>query len=1466
MPGADYSQPLAQASGGAATDWGSVEGAGEVSLKAEAQLSRGFNLDLGVMGMASIDAALSKFLTAEVTGEAHAAASLRAQVQVPMNLFKEIGLAVRLEAIAELAAGVQASLGISVGDFVALVEQSPGMQGLPAALFRVFLEEVTLSVGVYAKAALSAQAFTHLVLTGTAIGDPVRGTRPGFNVVASMGAGLKAGAGFRVFARFGIDDFRRLFGRSVDLLVDDAVAAARPLVQGDANAETRRLLEAARAPVKIGLRLAYDLGEVLAKSAPARDAAGGQAVALRAGQVILEESQRFLLESFGELAVRQLRDFLATRRSSPQWNAAAAQRQALADVVRGRPVRPFDGSAVSQAFWAALVARSIDVATALSGADDPTFVRGASLAWAASTLVTAASARVVDVQARASVIGVAPLQQQASFTGALASQPPPVVDASIRSRLTAIGQTRNGALRFEDLAAFLGDAALLDLLRGSVPGVDDYLAPFAAGLGAGASAAAKILLQNAGALAMGGAMDNRQTLMVLTGALRTLYADQIESRLLPPLRQHLAVRADALLVFDEVLVPSLRFAVDTVFDQALRWNVDATPADQLTEALSGVVMRVLGRSLVASTDVLLAAAQAEMGHILNETADEIDRPGGLTQALLAQLPAGTAAEDVADLVAEGLRVAADVFGPLSDTRRATIRRLLYQIIDMLPPDADQAFLAELARGDFMPRTEPMQELAGELATVAIERFLLFVERFLLRLAEKLLEELIEFFQNAAEAVAAWANDVIAGLQVLAETLAQLVADIAKLIDEVAVLLADAGERVIESLEALRSGAGRTAFKNGLFDATIGAALDELDANAIAAGLMAVVGRSRVESCLRSAFKGALDNEIVDWVLDAIGDAASTLDDLVDDVRALNPDLALAPQLATLVLDRIEETVVSIFGGDAVDVPLRFTVTWQEYDLFAQRWRTKSQTIDLGHVRVGLDPLLDVVRAVADGFGALQDAIDAAATAFAAGFEKERQLGDKQTEQAVVEQEQATLSAHADEARTVGRAVSILAPTPAQVIDRPSRIVIDLAGALPSMLASGADVPQRVFVQLNDENVPLDSFTIEQSGRATLRDVLIGFDPGALGPGGLTGMPPLHGAGSPAGLGFARGLSLGLDAANRRRGSGAAGTPPSVRLRGRSPQRSFAPQTMRIVGSSGQAQSVRRFGVDVTGRRGTGDTIPGVGMYAGSGRAGGVVRDAGFADRSDRGRNIGNPTDRAIFVDGGFGRGLGKGLPPSIDPGPPIEGVGLRLTKTLLPGDLVAGINTLMVALVAPSGEPLRNCVTFFAQPASSAAPAPAPPDTRRPGRDGKVKPMPARRIHDPGLLEAVEPGRAALPKGKLDAAALTPKPSRGTLPLKPKSVRTKAAADLATAIKSKKVDPLRRAKAASPLVAAQAPRAVPKIYAPPTLKIAPRPATKARAPIGVATGPGSVFTAPAPESLAPAPPQPPRPPRPRSAS
>jgi hypothetical protein len=254
MAALDRDRNLFSAAASSATKWSDVEASANIGFRGNISAQRGIDIDLGLMGIANLDASVSRFLAADRSGSATAQASVRGQIQLPLNLFKEVGVAVRLQAIAELAAGIRLGLGLSLGDFLDIAGRDQRMQGLPLRLLTVLLEEAEIGASLYAKAALSAQAYANFVIVGSAIGDPQQQISPGFTISAGAGAGLKAGAGYQIAASFGIRSFSRLVARSADALVDGTLLAIVDKLP-DAQKSLRQAVWSARVPLKLAIRL-----------------------------------------------------------------------------------------------------------------------------------------------------------------------------------------------------------------------------------------------------------------------------------------------------------------------------------------------------------------------------------------------------------------------------------------------------------------------------------------------------------------------------------------------------------------------------------------------------------------------------------------------------------------------------------------------------------------------------------------------------------------------------------------------------------------------------------------------------------------------------------------------------------------------------------------------------------------------------------------------------------------------------------------------------------------------------------------------------------------------------------------------------------------------------------------------------------------------------------------------------------
>ena len=451
MPTVDGSRNLLTAGAGyVAEDWASAGAEISIDMVAAANLSRGIDIGLGVEALARLDGTIRQYLAADLNGRAHAAARVRAQIQVPLDLFDDVGIAVRLQAVAEAAAGVQLAIGLSIGDFLALAGDDPRLRGVPIELLKVFLDEFTIQGGVMAKASASAMAYADLVATGSFI---KRGSRlPGFTIAAEAGVGLAAGAGFRVFAHLGVDDPRRLVRRTIDTAVDETLTSLAAILPH----EVRPIAREASAPLKIGLRCAFELGAALAENGGAFSAADGGRFALRLVQVGLEEMQRFVLERTIEFASNELARALSELSfDDAVWSAAPPQRQILDNRLRSLPEEPFEATDRNRTYWLGVVSDVTSLVTAIAGggpAVPPLVAEQVSLdlGWRAVLLMKSVE-RISVASARVSVIGASPVGTTATFDGDLPPAPS-LVAHHINATLTRSAGSR---VRQPEAIAFL---------------------------------------------------------------------------------------------------------------------------------------------------------------------------------------------------------------------------------------------------------------------------------------------------------------------------------------------------------------------------------------------------------------------------------------------------------------------------------------------------------------------------------------------------------------------------------------------------------------------------------------------------------------------------------------------------------------------------------------------------------------------------------------------------------------------------------------------------------------------------------------------------------------------------------------------------------------------------------------------------------------------------------------------------
>ncbi|TXL71458.1 hypothetical protein FHP25_29970 [Vineibacter terrae] len=1077
---ADLSQPLVSTAAGASNPWGSAAIQGNALATFKAELRHGVAFDLGLGAYVNLDAKFQKYVAAELTGQAMAEVRVTGQVQVPLNLFEEIGLAVRLKLAAEAAAGVSLRLGLSAGELLSLVQTDLRVQGLPLKLFMIFLDEATFGGGLYAKAAASAMAYVNLVVSGRALQGPTQNETPGFNFLFEMGAGLKAGAGFRFFVNAGIGSFESLVSRSVDAVVDEVVVQILQHLPASASAEAA-ITRAFAAPAKIALRNAYEIGVLLGSTTQPVpvSADGAKRLALRCCQVILEESQRYLLQRIASAAVLDLQRTLEQQLASltgVTWTTANDAVRALGQKMTQCPADPF--AAASLSYWTALVPLASQALDAVSPGT-PLPRKPVALLWAAMELLGICARRLTDPQARASftLAGLNPASAQQSFQGPTVSDPGAAIRREIR------GNTTTAPLRLEELIQYLVDQGI-QLAVTVLPDVAVYLKIFQGPVGATVADVAAVLLSQLGPMKTDsqGSPDVKASLGALAAGLSGFLVQTVRGQLAPIVQNLAADNPDLRLYFDEVLVPSLNLTTELVFDRVLAWDTQPVDKSAFTEALSSVLVMLFGRSLTVTADILMTTAQQQMQALLLDLADHVDDVGLVR--MLTPVMGGASAQEIAETMAEVLRVGADVFGPLPQETRAHIRNLLYELLEPLPLTGQAGFVDQLADNLFLPDPAGLDALSKELAGIAGQRFMQFVALLLVRIGQKVIEDLLQTLQAIQAQVQRWLADLEHLAQQILQRLADLARQIEQLAAQVAAAFADALDQLRDLIHTLSSGPGRNQLRTGLSAAVYDFIKPLLTDNLVYAALPGGV-KQVARNALKGAIDAALDNAVADRVWDAIGAVAAETDDLIDRFRDIEPGANLASEVADVLVDWFVDRILDRIGTTPT-IPIRFDVSWTmdvvEIDFSGVHVRTRrfEQEINLGAVRLDLGWLEPTLRDMIKGLQLFQGTVNQIATSLAHAFGLEQDLDQAQRDRDEAQDEQQHVNAQRADSQAHERSIHIETPGHATALDRDIPVSIALDGVPLSFLGLGDNEQQRVFVWLDGVPVDLDRFQVEST--------------------------------------------------------------------------------------------------------------------------------------------------------------------------------------------------------------------------------------------------------------------------------------------------------------------------------------------------------------------------------------------------
>jgi Lamin Tail Domain len=1046
---------------------GELGGGARLSFEGHFDLCHGLRGALAAEAVANAEAQLGAlfFLAGQAQGEALAAAGLRVDCGVQLDVFDAFGLSAEAAAYAEASVAGRAEIRLSFQDAAAAARQL--LPGLAYQLFVAFLNEVDVAAGAWGKASFAAMAKARLKIRGSLADDE----NAGFLIEAGAEAAWGGGAGQDFYAGIRFRSAKRFYLTAVELITEELVRQARQALPADAGPA----IEALRLYLPIALNAAYELGQTLPLATlPEPEDAIGPFVANFAAQL-----QRYTLDRLVECGLGLLDATIRGAISQAVRALTDAQRQIARQLISAlihdlqQPVAapsPLD-----------VVGRLADILGAIAPDLAAEWRQPLTVMWLASAAVDTLrrGAGATGGSFSFSVVGLGPAG------GAQTSIRLPDPPAIVRAELNAFFDPDPPRIELSHAVRYLAGtvASSIPLL---LPDVAKLIEPLAAALGLTAGE----ILDSALAGLFGEDFSRTQLYQHLRDVTKGAIDTDIRGRLMPALRAHTAAGSDLTPWLDEAAEPSLLLLSEFVFRRldALAGGTagDASPfLESFRSALSAVVSKIFARNVAVLADVLhghvvdaLPGALHDLAGVVRSSPDHPVARGALTltQSLLPRgLQAAALARPSADLAADLLLAAAAGFGPQVWTRarrtrqRELVETLLLSIdgdVDYSDGDAIDDFFRTAAECAFLPDGDAALDLTKlelEVLGDQIARMLPLVaqalQRFYLAVTAPAIDQIDrtarDFLQGLVDdALQAWnlLQDAIDDLQRLQQELeAAAQAFAARLEDAKAVLRSPA--RRSDVLDAVR--------EEGIAKAKVEAArvpgFDLLSADLRRAALDAAA------AAFDAAF--SLVRPALDAALAVIAPLAGGLADLIEASTGIDDALG---RLGRQVRDQVVQAINNQLGVFHVALPSQLSV----------------------------DEIASVARQVIAGLPSLRSAIQQVFSALTNRRNKQGQVDDAARRKAHATAAYAARRRRSDEAQGGPIDIRILSPAPV-IVGKPNfayrgaiDLRIDVAGAALAFVEPAGG--RRVWLSINGQpiSVPLNRWK-EEDDILKLRSSFIG---------------------------------------------------------------------------------------------------------------------------------------------------------------------------------------------------------------------------------------------------------------------------------------------------------------------------------------------------------------------------------------
>ncbi|MFZ5816419.1 MAG: lamin tail domain-containing protein [Bacillota bacterium] len=1033
---------------------GKVGAGARLSFEGEFALCHGLNAALTAEAVAEVEGALTLLwvLAGRARGQASAAAGIKVDGRITVDLFDEFGLSAEAAAFAEASLAGRLAVGLDLQEIAALARQQ--LPDLAYEILVAFLNEVVIEAGVWGKVSFAAMAKAHLNIRGSLKDD----ANAGFLVEMGTEVGWGGGAGYEFFGGIRFTNPKRFFLTASERITRELAREARRRLPP----EFRPGIAMLELVLPITLNGAYELGQLVALQS--LSPSGDLVRPFNAN--FAAQLQRFLLDRLAEAGIQLLGGAIeeAVHRAV-RGHLTESQRQQLITRIEAL-IAELDRAELTAATLTSTLTQLVEILTVLLPGEAAEWRRPLTIAWLA--LVSAERLRhatgSLTGSASAGMVGLGTVTSSGSV---LHLPEPPQV---IREELEEFFEGAPQRIEFRHAVDYLIGTGAAPLLHMLLPDLALLLEKLSRSLDLTPGALVEAALHGA----VGGDLTETQLYTVLRGFAKEAIDGSIMADILPELRARMGESDEARLWLDEVARPSLLMTSGFLFDQLDRLVAGGILRDDysaflntLRTGLSVLAGKIFVRNVIVVGDILLNHVIGELhgGFRTLEQAVRSNPNHILTTAGLSLVPSllppltplpPNLAEPTRELIAELCGAGADASSQAIWTgqRRRRLRELAMRLllsvdgqVDYADRNAVEAFLVQLFECAYIPDPAGLMDLHDlhmELLQAQLEvtfpRVSDALSDFFLRLtyesvdamdraARQLIDDLAAAVQAAWEEFQRWRAEVerrVAEAQAAARALADA-------LEEAGALLRDPARRreildrlLLDGIAAAEEGARKTPG----FDLLP----PDQQRQAIA---LAVSGFVLAFNLVRPALEVGLA---------ALGLLADELGELVDGAADL-PDLI--SRLGTEAVEKVRKGVEDALGAFGIALPPELTVA----------------------------DVAETAKAALQGLTLLRSALAEALAARQAEREAERREREARQRR---EAERARWEAEREaQAAALGGPIAIQILSPLPLDGRPESswaygpevpVRIRIQGARPSFVQAGS--PRRVFLALNGQPLPL----------------------------------------------------------------------------------------------------------------------------------------------------------------------------------------------------------------------------------------------------------------------------------------------------------------------------------------------------------------------------------------------------------